>query len=493
MSSTLFVRRRPGGTVHGPFTPNQLAKLAAKGKIDGQTQVSLDRTQWFAYDQVDVDADGLVRSSVASDAAVLSEEEHVSPPDESPRLDSPTASQTAALPAEAAQPSTTGHLPSESDHTHPAPRVHPGLSLKDIAASAAAVGNSVGKLAARAKQAVQTRADEAAERIGKHAEGETYSVFITYRREGGAAIARWLAEKLKQQGFHVFLDVDVLSAGDWYEGMHRAMTQCSNLVVIVTDDFFVRCASDEDVVRKEIALALSVSTNVVPLISTDNPFPHDLPADIQPVARMNGVRYRHEHADDAFAQLSSMLKGESSWLKLERGDPQPHKVLSFVAAVLGFVVGVQTFAFSSAYAISGWSWGLFNVFFMLFGMAWPVVGYLLLTVFAVLVHTLITLFMGKSPELHYGGKRWFVFWLTYVPMIAVPCLFATTLVTLIGVNLLNLLGLKGEQYSVLSTLRLLILFPLIFGAAIGTALITARIVIRSGAWKVVKRTFSILN
>ncbi len=42
-------------------------------------------------------------------------------------------------------------------------------------------------------------------------------VFISYRRDTGSAMARMIFDKLKQENYACFLDVDTLRAGDFHQ------------------------------------------------------------------------------------------------------------------------------------------------------------------------------------------------------------------------------------------------------------------------------------
>lgn len=489
MASDYFVRLRPNGKVQGPFTPAQLGTFAAAGKISGATEVSPDRVSWTSYNAFQEAAEAKPKVSPPPEASpvlagVLLESNSAATATADPpmvRITEEPAAAPAPLPPPSQGGSPLGNGPL---------RVKP--AVKEIAASAVTVGASLAAMAVRAKQAVDTKADEAAQRIEKRSDGEPYGVFISYRRGAGAEMSRWLTEKLEQHGYRAFVDVDGLGAGDWHEGLRQAITQSTNFIVIVTDGFFARCGQEDDVVRKEIALAISESKNVIPLIVSDSPFPADLPEDIASIARMNGVRYRHEHADSAFSQLCSMLQGDSSWLRLERGDPGPRKVLTIVAAVIGVLAGAQVYG-SASYGVS-----LMSLPMMLAMDAFVII--VLFTPLALLVHTLVVIFLGRSQEQSYAGKRWCVFWLTYSPMIALPCLLISTAATALAAAVFNLMGVHPEYYggevspsSFLSLVRTAVMLLLSFGVAVWTALLAARVVIKSGAWKSVKKTFSILK
>jgi len=58
-----------------------------------------------------------------------------------------------------------------------------------------------------------------------------YDLFISYRRENGAAEARLLRERLIQEGWRVFLDVADLKKGYFDEALLRYIGNSPNFLV----------------------------------------------------------------------------------------------------------------------------------------------------------------------------------------------------------------------------------------------------------------------
>jgi hypothetical protein len=69
-----------------------------------------------------------------------------------------------------------------------------------------------------------------------------------------------------------------------------------------------RIDNDNDWIRQELACAIESERNIIPVHLDHNiPGPHDLPADIRPVALCHGVMYSHEHFDSTIEQLIKLL------------------------------------------------------------------------------------------------------------------------------------------------------------------------------------------
>lgn len=164
-----------------------------------------------------------------------------------------------------------------------------------------------------------------------------YDVFISYRRDKGSEIARFLAEKLQARGYRVFLDVDALGSGEWGKQLGDRIDECPDFIAIVTDGYFVRCENADDVVRREIAHALARNSTVVPLLVGDAGIPATLPPDISGISAHNGVRYLHEYADQAVDKVCSFLQS-TPLLGPERlgtGEAQPRIVVLCVLLFIG--------------------------------------------------------------------------------------------------------------------------------------------------------------
>ena len=253
----------------------------------------------------------------------------------------------------------------------------------------------------------------------------TYDVFVSYRRDKGSEVARFLAERLSKRGYRVFLDVDSLGSGEWGKELQQRIDECPDFVAIVTDGYFVRCANPDDVVRKEIARALETRATVIPLFVGDGKIPLDLPAEISGISSHNGVRYLHEYANQAidkvcgFLQSAPLLGPE----RLGTGEAQPRIVLLCVLFAIGVWRG----------AILGDHVGYQGIWWAppLFGL-----GMGLISIPVILVPTLIALTIyGKRRKIGldslYAGP-WTPFWVVVIPFmflltsILVPALQGVT-------------------------------------------------------------------
>jgi len=135
-----------------------------------------------------------------------------------------------------------------------------------------------------------------------------YQIFVSYRRDGGEALACLISERLKQCGFETFYDVESLRSGKFNEEIFRVIDICTDVVVVLPQNGLDRCINAEDWVRKEIAYAIKTNKNIIPIMMRNFEFPQELPADINDLRNFNGISANMEYFDAAFAKLISMIK-----------------------------------------------------------------------------------------------------------------------------------------------------------------------------------------
>jgi len=133
-----------------------------------------------------------------------------------------------------------------------------------------------------------------------------YDVFISYRRDSGAAEARLLRQSLMDRGLRVFLDVIDLRKGYFDDELQRRISVVPNFVPVLTPGSLDRCAESTDWLRQEIAHAIRERKNIVPVMIGDFAFPAQLPDDIANLPRHQGVAYSHQYFD---AMLQTIMEG----------------------------------------------------------------------------------------------------------------------------------------------------------------------------------------
>lgn len=154
-----------------------------------------------------------------------------------------------------------------------------------------------------------------------------YDVFISYRRDGGSETAKHLRDLLVRDGYSVCFDIDTLREGRFDEALLRRVDECTDFILVVDKRCFNRtvdgsCKPEDDWLRMELARALHMRKNVVPVLLAGAVFPGNLPDDIKEVKWHSGPTYSQEYFDQFYEKLKGYLHSKPShtprwvsWLK----------------------------------------------------------------------------------------------------------------------------------------------------------------------------------
>lgn len=149
-------------------------------------------------------------------------------------------------------------------------------------------------------------------------------IFISYRREGGYAMARLLYECLRNAGLSVFLDLEELRSGQFNDKLYQEIDKCKNFVLVLPPNSLDRCEAENDWLRLEIEYAIKQKKNIIPVMMVGFEFPEQLPPSLQVLPFFNGVKSSREYFDATIKKILSMLRDvelDESKLKLnERHD-----------------------------------------------------------------------------------------------------------------------------------------------------------------------------
>lgn len=139
-----------------------------------------------------------------------------------------------------------------------------------------------------------------------------YDIFISYRRDGGFETAKHLNDLLCHDGYSVSFDIDTLREGDFDKALLARIEQCVDFVLIVDKHCFDKTLDDnvkpeQDWLRTELAYALKLKKNVIPVLLANAKFRDGLPDDIKDVTRKHGPQYSREYFDTFYRKLKEML------------------------------------------------------------------------------------------------------------------------------------------------------------------------------------------
>ena len=162
-------------------------------------------------------------------------------------------------------------------------------------------------------------------------------IFISYRREGGAEMAQMFKEFLEGQGFRVFLDVSGLSNGKFDSQILAHIEGHAHLLLVCSKGCLDRCNDEADWIRMEVAHALKLKRNVVPVTLPGFVWPDRaaLPEEMRDLSAHNAFVYSHDHWEDIKHKLARQF-GASKFPKGDSGrsDQVDRFVQEFLPAIL---------------------------------------------------------------------------------------------------------------------------------------------------------------
>jgi hypothetical protein len=162
----------------------------------------------------------------------------------------------------------------------------------------------------------------------------SYDVFISYRRDGGSALAQVIRNALTEKGYRVFLDVRELRAGRFDEALKKTIEETPDFILLLTPRALDRCSQEGDWVLQEILHAFSTKRNIALIRTEDSPIPRpdQLPPSLASLPSHNCVTYVHEHSDAAIDRLAGMLNARGRVRRSRSARTAALALLALVAA-----------------------------------------------------------------------------------------------------------------------------------------------------------------
>ena len=164
-------------------------------------------------------------------------------------------------------------------------------------------------------------------------------VFISYRRDGGDMTAMYFYQALKERGYNVFYDLEVLRSGRFNEALLSSIESCKDFVLILSPGALDRCDDENDWVRKEIAEALRTKKNIIPVMLKGFVFPDNLPEEIDDVRYRNGLTCTTEYFEESINRLCQRYLISLPTPQKRIGKPSAATFVIAAVAVLALGVG----------------------------------------------------------------------------------------------------------------------------------------------------------
>lgn len=148
---------------------------------------------------------------------------------------------------------------------------------------------------------------------------EAKDVFISYRRNGGATIARLLCDVLNQRNISTFFDKESLGEGDFENAIEKNLHAARNFILIVSPKLFDRGRdasgqydlklTEADWVYREIRIALEAGKPIIPIfVDGENEFPAHLPPGVEGISKKDALTFGHDHFEPELRKLISRIK-----------------------------------------------------------------------------------------------------------------------------------------------------------------------------------------
>jgi len=187
-------------------------------------------------------------------------------------------------------------------------------------------------------------------------------IFISYRREDSAGSAGRLHDSLAKQfgSDHVFRDVADIYAGDDFRQAIEREIGLSDVVLVLIGPRWLGARDDkqrprledpQDLLRLEVASALTRQTRVIPVLIDRATVPpeSELPDDLKPLVRRNAFEIRDGAWDDDVRRLVQSIKGArlswrrqlGAWLRGSHASV-PRWTMGALVLGVGVVVVVAT-------------------------------------------------------------------------------------------------------------------------------------------------------
>lgn len=118
---------------------------------------------------------------------------------------------------------------------------------------------------------------------------EKLDIFISYRRAGGVHTAKEIALELRARGYTVFFDGKSISSGRFWDTIRESVESCADFLLVLSPGALDRCAdgTENDFVAREIALAMKLGKNIVPVMTDGFAFPNPMPKCIRGIEEYN--------------------------------------------------------------------------------------------------------------------------------------------------------------------------------------------------------------
>ena len=124
------------------------------------------------------------------------------------------------------------------------------------------------------------------------------TLFLSYRRDPSADLARYIHDRLTALGIDVFFDVENINGGRFATIIEKEIINREHFLVILTPQTLA-----SEWVRREIETALKHRRNIIPLLAQGFTFAQPLPSEIKDLADYSGIPYDFQDPNRAIERI----------------------------------------------------------------------------------------------------------------------------------------------------------------------------------------------
>ena len=147
-------------------------------------------------------------------------------------------------------------------------------------------------------------------------------IFISYRRDTGSMMSRMIYDRLRlEKGYHCFLDVQELQAGNFREKIKQKMSECDIFILVLSRNALDRCSNPEDNVRREIETAKEMGLTFIPAMSDDFIWPEKMPEGLEYIKDINAIPYMQVYSESFFERLYTFIESKRAESAVENETP----------------------------------------------------------------------------------------------------------------------------------------------------------------------------
>jgi tetratricopeptide (TPR) repeat protein len=150
------------------------------------------------------------------------------------------------------------------------------------------------------------------------------TVFISYRRSVSWAHSRLIFDHLRTQGYDVFIDVESIQSGQMETIIFNQIAARAHFLIVLTAGTVNRFAEPNDLVRREIELAMRLKRNIVPILVDNFSFIENsqfLSGVLADLSQYAGVPLSHDYFEASMERLRTRFLEHTADVMIQPAPP----------------------------------------------------------------------------------------------------------------------------------------------------------------------------